>query len=59
VVAVKSTRTDWTMRQWLAPEVGAVKWENEAGWTTKEGKKCQMLKRAELVSYEVPQGTSE
>ena len=54
VVAVKSTRGDWSMTQWLAPNVGAVKWENRAGWTDKEGTKHEMLKSAELVAFRVP-----
>ncbi len=59
VVSVKSTRTEWTMRQWLAPGVGAVKWENNAAWATKDGIRHEMLKRAELVSYQVPQQSGE
>ena len=54
VVAVQSTRTDWSMTQWLAPGVGAVKWENRAVWTDKSGKKREMLKLAELVALKVP-----
>jgi hypothetical protein len=55
VVSVKSTRTGWSMTQWLAPDVGAVKWENHAVWTDKSGKRCEMLKLAELVAFKVPQ----
>lgn len=55
VVAVKSTRGDWSMTQWLAPNVGAVKWENHAAWTDTTGKKHEMLKLAELVAFKVPQ----
>ena len=54
VVAVKSTRGDCSMTQWLAPNVGAVKWENHAAWTDKSGTKHEMLKLAELVSFKVP-----
>jgi hypothetical protein len=54
-VVVRSTRLDWTMRQWMAPEVGPVKWENTARWTRKDGVKCEMFKRAELVTYTVPE----
>jgi hypothetical protein len=54
VVAVKSTRADWSMTQWLAPSVGAVKWENRAAWTDKSGTKHEMLKLAELVAFKVP-----
>jgi hypothetical protein len=54
VVAVKSTRADWSMTQWLAPNVGAGKWENRAVWTDKDGTKREMLKRAELVGIRVP-----
>jgi hypothetical protein len=54
VVAVKSTRTGWSMTQWLAPEVGSVKWENHAAWTDKSGRQCEMLKLAELVAFKVP-----
>jgi len=55
VVAVKSTRTGWSMTQWLAPNVGAVKWENRAAWTDKRGEKREVLKLAELVAFKVPQ----
>ncbi len=55
VVSVKSTRTGWNMTQWLAPDVGAVKWENHAVWTDKSGKRCEMLKLAELVAFSVLQ----
>jgi hypothetical protein len=55
VVVVKSTRTGWSMTQWLAPNVGAVKWENRAAWTDKSGKKREVLKLAELVAFKVPQ----
>lgn len=55
VVVVKSTRTGWNMTQWLAPNVGAVKWENRAAWTDKSGKKREVLKLAELVAFRVPQ----
>jgi hypothetical protein len=54
VVAVKSTRADWSMTQWLAPGVGAVKWENRAVWTDKSGKKREVLKLAELVALRAP-----
>jgi hypothetical protein len=54
VVAVKSTRADWSMTQWLAPNVGAVKWENRAVWTDKDGKRREMLRQAELVALKVP-----
>jgi hypothetical protein len=59
VVSVKSTRTGWSMRQWLAPEVGAVKWENHAVWTDKNGKRCEMFKLAELVAFKVPQDSTK
>ena len=55
VVAVKSTRAGWNMTQWLAPNVGAVKWENRAAWTDKNGRRCEVLKLAELVAFKVPQ----
>ncbi|MBN2466198.1 hypothetical protein JXD38_11310 [candidate division WOR-3 bacterium] len=58
-VAVKSTRTGWSMIQWLAPEVGAVKWENRAVWTDKNGKRCELLKLAELVAFKVPHDSTE
>jgi hypothetical protein len=54
VVAVKNTRADWSMTQWLAPNVGAVKWENRAAWTDKGGKRHEMLKLAELVAFNIP-----
>jgi len=54
VVAVKSTRADWSMTQWLAPNVGAVKWENRAAWTDKDGVRHEMLKMAELVALKIP-----
>lgn len=59
VVAVKSTRGDWNMTQWLAPNVGVVKWENRAGWTDKEGTKHEMLKSAELVAFRVPRDSGK
>jgi hypothetical protein len=55
VVHVKSMRADWSMTQWLAPNVGAVKWENRAAWTDKSGTKHEMLKLAELVAIKIPQ----
>ena len=54
VVTVKSTRSDWSMTQWLAPNVGAVRWENRAVLTDKSGKKREMLRRAELVALKIP-----
>ena len=54
VVVVKSTHADWSMTQWLAPNVGAVKWENRAAWTDKDGAKHEMLKVAELVALKIP-----
>ncbi len=54
LVTVKSTRTDWSMTQWLAPNVGAVKWENRAAWTDKNGVRHELLKQAELVAFSVP-----
>jgi hypothetical protein len=59
VVAVKSTRTGWNMTQWLAPNVGAVKWENRAVWTDKSGKRCELLKMAELVALRVPKDSGD
>jgi hypothetical protein len=53
-VAVRSTRAGWSMTQWLAPNVGAVKWENRAAWTNKSGKRCEVLKLAELIAFKVP-----
>jgi hypothetical protein len=58
VVAVKSTRKGWSMTQWLAPNVGAVKWENRAVWTDKSGKRCEVLKLAELVAFKVPRDSA-
>ncbi len=58
-VAVKSTRTGWTMTQWLAPNVGAVKWENRVAWTNKSGKRCEVLKLAELVAFKVPRDSGK
>jgi hypothetical protein len=57
VVAVKSTRT--SMTQWLAPNIGAVKWENHATWTDKNGKQHEVLKLAELVAFKVPQDSGK
>jgi len=59
VVAVKSTRAGWSMTQWLAPNVGAVKWENRAVWTNKSGKRCAVLKLAELVAFKVPRDSGK
>jgi len=59
VVAVKSTRADWTMTQWLAPGVGAIKWENRAVWTDKSGRRHEMLKQAELVALKVPSDSGQ
>jgi hypothetical protein len=59
VVVVKSSRADWNMTQWLAPNVGAVKWENRAAWTDKDGKRHEMLKRAELVAIRIPQDSGK
>jgi len=59
VVAVKSTRAGWSMTQWLAPNVGAVKWENRAAWTDKSGRRCEVLKLAELVAFKVPRDSGK
>jgi hypothetical protein len=59
VVTVKSTRTGWGMTQWLAPNVGAVKWENRATGTDKSGKNWEVLKLAELVAFKVPRDTGK
>jgi len=59
VIAVKSTRTGWSMKQWLAPNVGAVRWENRAYWTGKSGEKREVLKLAELVAFKVPRDSGE
>jgi hypothetical protein len=59
VVAVRSTRAGWSMTQWLAPNVGAVKWENRAAWTNKSGKRCDVLKLAELVAFKVPRDSGK
>lgn len=53
-VRVSSTKADWTMCQWLAPDIGPVKWLNRASWTGKDGTKYEMVREAELVSYLVP-----
>jgi hypothetical protein len=58
-VRVTSTRADWSMSQWLAPDVGPVKWENRASWTGKDGVKRELLRQAELVSYLVPKKAGE
>ncbi|HTW90363.1 MAG TPA: hypothetical protein VMH22_01460 [bacterium] len=54
VVTVKSTRTDWSMKQWLAPNVGVVKGENRDAGTDKSGKRYEVLRSAELVAFKVP-----
>jgi hypothetical protein len=59
VVAVRSTRTGWSMTQWLAPNVGAVKWENHAAWTDKSGERREVLKLAELVAFKVRQDSGK
>jgi len=59
VVVVKSTRAGWSMTQWLAPNVGAVKWENRAVWADKNGRKREVLKLAELVAFKVPQDSGK
>jgi hypothetical protein len=59
VVAVKSTRTGWSMTQWLAPNVGAVKWENRATGTDKNGRPWELLKMAELVAFKVPRDSGK
>ena len=59
VVVVKSTRTGWSMTQWLAPNVGAVKWENHATGTDKSGKRWELSKLAELVAFKVPRDSSK
>jgi len=52
-VAIVSTGVDWAMHQWYAPDVGQVKWESRAAWT-KDGVKHELVRKAELVRYEVP-----
>ena len=58
-VRVSSTGADWTMCQWLAPDIGPVKWENRAAWTGKDGVRRELLRKAELVSYLVPKKAGE
>jgi len=53
-VLVTSTKADWSMRQWLAPDIGPVKSENRAAWTGKDGVKRSLVRTTELVSYLVP-----
>lgn len=53
-VTARSTRLDWTLRQWLAPDVGPVKWENRSAWTGKDGVRFELYRRAELVTYRTP-----
>jgi hypothetical protein len=50
-VRARSTRMDWTLRQWLAPDIGPVKWENRSAWTGKDGVRHELYRRAELVAY--------
>jgi hypothetical protein len=52
-IVTTSTRADWMMRQWLGPNVGPVKWENRFAWTGKDGARRELLKRAELVKFQV------
>ncbi len=59
VVTVKDTRADWSMTQWLAPNVGAVKWENREVRTDESGKKREMLRLAELVAFKVPRDSGD
>jgi len=59
VVTVKSTRVGWNVTQWLAPNVGAVKWENRAVWTDKNGKRCEALRLAELVTFRAPRDSGK
>jgi len=54
VVSVRSTRSNWLMKQWLAPNVGAVRWENHAAWTERDGARHELLKQAELVALKLP-----
>ena len=56
-VRVSSTRADWTLRQWLAPGIGPVKWVNRSSWTGKDGVRRELLRQAELVSYQAPNST--
>jgi hypothetical protein len=53
-VVVRSTKSDWVMSQWFAPNVGAVKWENHATWTGKDGVRRDLYRRAELIAYQLP-----
>ncbi|MEO0078377.1 MAG: hypothetical protein ABIK86_05180 [candidate division WOR-3 bacterium] len=50
-VTARSTRQDWTLRQWLAPDIGPVKWENLSVWTDRDGVRRVLYRRAELVEY--------
>ncbi len=58
-VKARSTRQDWTLRQWLAPDVGPVKWENRSAWTDREGVRHEIYRRAELVEYRTPEPPTE
>ena len=56
-ILVTGTKRKWTMHQWLAPDVGVVKWEQQAFWERKDGVTCELLRRAELVAYKLPPKT--
>jgi hypothetical protein len=56
-ILVTGIKRKWTMRQWLAPDVGVVKWEQQAFWERKDGVPCELLRRAELVAYKLPPKT--
>ncbi len=52
-VAVISSKFDWAMHHWFAPDVGPVKWESRAVWT-KDGVEHELVRIAELVQYQLP-----
>jgi hypothetical protein len=53
-VLVASPRRNSELRQWFAPDVGVVRWEQDVRWQRPDGVACELHRVAELVAYQKP-----
>jgi hypothetical protein len=53
-VLVTGIRRQWTMRQWFAPDVGLVKWEQQAFWFDPDSVPHELRRTAVLIEYVPP-----
>lgn len=53
-VRVTGIRSEWTLSQWFAPDVGVVKWDQRACWFDADSVPHEIHRVGELISYEPP-----